>query len=325
MMKAIVIEKHGGPEELHYIDFAKPVPQEGQILVKNHYSGVNYLDVYHRTGFYPTPTPLIPGCEAAGEVVQVGPGVEEYKVGDRVAWTNWTKDVGSYAQYTAVPVMSANKIPDNVSFDQAAAIVVTGLTAWTMLRSGCNIQKGEVVLIHAAAGGVGITLVQMAKILGATVIGTVSSKEKEDLAKEFGADYVINYSHEDVVTRVQEITNGLGCHAVLDGVGASTFDASIKSTRRCGIFVSFGDASGSIPPIDSSALSANNIKFLKSGVYGYLVTKEEKEKWWGELFQLMAEKKLKLKIFKLYELENAKDAHADLEDRKTVGKLLLKI
>ncbi|CAO3662709.1 unnamed protein product [Umbelopsis vinacea] len=324
-MKAILIEKCGGPEVLQYNDVPKPVPKEGQILVKNHYSGVNFIDIYHRTGLYPNELPFIPGCEAAGEVVHVGPGVSEYKVGDRVAWTDWSKDVSSYAEYAAVPVISAYKIPDNVSFEHASAVVVTGLTAWTMLRAGCNVQKGEYVLVHAAAGGVGLFLVQMAKILGATVIGTVSSKEKEDLATDFGADHVINYSHEDVVARVHEITNGQGCHAVLDGVGASTFDVSVKSTRRNGIFVSFGDASGTIPAIQSDTFFGRNIKFLKSSVYGYLGSEEEKEKWWGELFQLMSEQKLKLKIFKVYKLEDAKDAHIDLEGRKTVGKLLLQI
>jgi len=325
MMKAIVVEQYGGPEVLQYKDIPRPSPQEGQILVKNHYSGVNYLDIYHRTGLYPISTPFVPGCEAAGEVVEIGRGVTEYKVGDRVAWTDWSEDVPSYAEYTAVPLLSAHKIPDNVSFRDAAAMVVTGLTAWTMLKGGCNVQRDDYVLVHAAAGGVGLFLTQMAKILGATVIGTVSSKEKADLAQDFGADYTINYSHEDVVARVLEITSGQGCQVVLDGVGASTFDISIKCCRRNGIFVSFGDASGAVPTIDPNVFLGANIKFLKSSVYAYLVTKEEKEKWWGELFQLMSKNSLKLKIFKTYKLADAKYAQADIESRKTFGKLLLQM
>ncbi|CAO3658793.1 unnamed protein product [Umbelopsis ramanniana] len=320
-MKAIVVDKPGGPEALQFKDAPKPKAEAGQILVKNHAIGVNYIDTYHRKGIYPMPTPFIPGAEGSGEVVEVGPDVTDFKVGDRVAYTGSK----SYAEFTPVPVLSAGKIPDNVSYSDASALLLQGLTAWTMVRDGYPVKKGDYVLVHAAAGGVGLLLCQMANLLGATVIGTVSNDEKAELAKQNGAHHIINYSHEDTVARVQEITNGLGCHAVLDGVGASTFETSLKSVRRLGTLISFGNASGVVPPISIAILGEKSVKLMRPRLYAYIATKEEKDKWWGELFQLLADKKLNIKIYKTYKLEDAKTAHIDIESRKTVGKLLLEL
>jgi len=320
-MKAIVVEKTGGPDVLQYKDFPKPKVEAGKILVKNHAIGVNFIDTYHRTGIYPLPTPFIPGREGAGEVVEVGPNVTEFKVGDRVAYV----DAGAYAEYTSVATLSAGKIPDNLPYSDAAAALLQGLTAWTMVRDGYPVKKGDYILVHAAAGGVGLLLCQMVNLLGATVIGTVSSEEKAQLAKANGAHHVIISTKENIVARVNEITNGLGCHAVLDGVGAATFQTSLKSVRRLGTLISFGNASGVVPPISISVLGEKSIKLMRPKLFSYLETKEEKDKWWSELMQLVADGKLNLQVHKKYKLEDAKTAHIDIESRKTTGKLLLEM
>ncbi|KAG2180212.1 hypothetical protein INT43_004001 [Umbelopsis isabellina] len=320
-MKAVVVERIGGPEVLEYKDHPKPQVSSGKILVKNHAIGVNFIDTYHRSGVYPLPTPFVPGREGSGEVVEVGEGVSDFKVGDRVAYV----DAESYAEYTAVNSLAAGKIPDNVSYDDATALLLQGLTAWTMVRDGYPVKKGDYVLVHAAAGGVGLLLCQMANLLGATVIGTVSTEEKAALAKENGAHHTINYSHEDTVARVNEITNGQGCHAVLDGVGASTWETSLQSVRRLGTLISFGNASGVVPPIQISCLSDKSIKLMRPKLFSYLATREDKEKWFNELFQLQAEHKLKLRVHKTYKLEDAQSAHVDIQSRKTTGKLLIEL
>ncbi|CAO3662705.1 unnamed protein product [Umbelopsis vinacea] len=320
-MKAIVVEKTGGPEVLQFKDFPKPKAEEGKIVVKNHSIGVNFIDTYHRRGIYPMPTPFVPGREASGEVVEVGPNVTEFKVGDRVAYI----DAGSYAEYTSVGTLAAGKIPDNLSYSEATSAILQGLTAWTMVRDAYAVKKGDYILIHAAAGGVGLLLCQMANLLGANVIGTVSTEEKAQLAKANGAQHVIISTHEDIITRVNEITNGLGCHAVLDGVGAATWDTSLKAVRRLGTLISFGNASGVVPPINISVLAPKNIKLMRPQLFAYVATKEDKDKWWNELMQLLADGKLNLKVHKKYKLEDAKTAHIDIESRKTTGKLLLEL
>ncbi|RUS28148.1 hypothetical protein BC938DRAFT_482249 [Jimgerdemannia flammicorona] len=320
-MEAIVVEKQGGLDALLLKKWPRPEVIENTIVVKNHSIGINYIDTYHRSGVYTLATPFIPGREGAGEVVQVGPGVTDFKVGDRVAYLS----TASYAEYTRVSLEHVAKIPTHVSYETAAAAVLQGLTAWTMVRDGYPVKAGDYVLVHAAAGGVGLLLCQMCAHLGAHVIGTVSTDAKAELARGNGAKYVINYSHENVALRVSEITGGLGCHAVLDGVGASTWETSLAAVRRLGTVISFGNASGVVPPISLLTLSQKNIKLMRPTLFQYIVTPEEFNKWWGELFGLLEQKKLKVKVHKIYKLEDVRSAHEDLEGRKTTGKLLLKL
>jgi NADPH2:quinone reductase len=253
--------------------------------------------------------------------VEVGSNVKDFKVGDRVVHLGGS----AYAEYSNVSATSAEKLSDKVSYEEGAAIGIQALTAWTMVRDGYPVKKGDTILVHAAAGGVGLLLCQMARHLGATVIGTVSTDEKAELARKNGAHHTIVYTREDVVERVNEITNGLGCHAVLDGVGKSTFEASLKATRRLGTLISFGNASGAVPPISIACLAPKNIKLMRPQLFAYLATREESQKWWSEVFDLLSEKVIDLHIHKIYDLKDAKQAHIDIESRKTTGKLLIKL
>ncbi|KAI9319172.1 hypothetical protein BX666DRAFT_2018350 [Dichotomocladium elegans] len=295
-MKAIVVEQPGGPEKLLYKDVPIPKAIENTIVIKNHAIG------------------------NAGEVAEVGPGVTDFKVGDRVVYIG----PDTYAEYVSAPSDKVEKITNDVSYESAAAVGLQALTAWTMVRDGYPVKEGDVVLVHAAAGGVGLLLCQMSHYLGATVIGTVGSAAKAEIARAHGADYVINYSEEDVVAKVNEITNNLGCHAVFDGVGKDTFEISLQAARRLGTVVSFGNASGVVPPINITKLTPKNLKLMRPALFGYLVSREESKKWWGEVFDLLANNHIKINIHKIYDLKDAAQAHMDLEGRKTTGKLLLK-
>ncbi|KAI8062286.1 uncharacterized protein B0P05DRAFT_556388 [Gilbertella persicaria] len=321
-MRAVFFNEHGGVDKLIYKEDV-PVPQikNDSVLVKNHFVGINYIDTYHRSGLYKVPLPYTPGREGAGEVVQVGSNIKDFKVGDRVVYLSGS----TYADYTDVPAENVLKLVDEVSYQDAAAVGIQAITAWTMVRDAYPIKKGDTVLVHAAAGGVGLLLCQMAHHLGATVIGTVSSEEKAELARQNGATHTIIYTREDVVKRVNEITNNLGCHAVLDGVGKATFDDSLAVTRRLGTLVSFGNASGSVPPISITCLTPKNIKLMRPSLFAYLATREEIVKWFGEVLDLLSKKIIKLHIHKLYELKDAKQAHTDIESRGTTGKLLIKL
>ncbi|KAI8973682.1 hypothetical protein BDF20DRAFT_824322 [Mycotypha africana] len=319
-MKAVFITEQGGVDNMIYGEVPFPKVTDNSVLIKNHVSGINYIDTYHRSGVYPVPLPFIIGKEGAGEIVEVGKNVTDFKVGDRVVHFG----SGTYAEYTAADVSAVEKLADDVSYEQAAAIGIQALTAWTMVRDGYPVKKGDTILVHAAAGGVGLLLCQMLKHLGATVIATVSTDEKAQLAKKNGADYVINYSCEDVVKRVNEITEGLGCHAVLDGVGKDTWDTSLACTRRLGTLISFGNASGVVPPISIGCLAQKNVKLMRPMLFNYLATREESKKWWGEVFELLRKKVLNLHVHKFYKLEDAKQSHLDLQGRKTTGKLLIK-
>jgi len=320
-MKAIVVETTGGVEVLQYKDWPKPSPGPKEILVKNCSIGVNFIDTYHRAGVYPLPLPFIPGREAAGEVVAVGSEVTKYKDGDRVVYVSG----GSYAEFTALPATAAIALPPNVSYNIGAAALLQGLTALTMVSDGYPVKTGDYVLVHAAAGGVGLLLCQLSKLRGARVIGTVSTEAKANLAKQNGADWVINYSNEneDVVKRVNEITNGLGCHAVFDGVGKATWKTSLDCARRLGTFISFGNASGVVPPISISTLAEKNLKLMRPSLMNYLATPEEMEKWSTELFDLISQGKISFQIHNKYKLADVAIAHNDLEGKKTTGKLLL--
>ncbi|KAF7720708.1 NADPH:quinone reductase [Apophysomyces ossiformis] len=320
-MKAIIVEENGGVDKLLYKDVPLPKAKKDTVVIKNHYAGVNYIDTYHRTGLYPLPLPCGIGRESAGEVYEVGEDVSDFKVGDKVVYIG----NDTYAEYTEAKVSGLEKISADVDYKTAAAIGIQGLTAWTMVRDAYPVKKGDYILVHAAAGGVGLLLCQLCHYLGATVIGTVSTPEKAELARQNGADYVINYANEDVVGKVNEITGGLGCHAVLDGVGKSTFDTSLACARRLGTVISFGNASGVVPPISISILAQKNLRLMRPTLFNYLATREESKKWWGELFDLLAKGHIRTHIHKVYNLEDAKEAHIDIESRKTTGKLLIKL
>ncbi|KAI9012578.1 hypothetical protein CLU79DRAFT_821678, partial [Phycomyces nitens] len=319
-MNAIVVEKYGGPEVLEYKQVPIPRADPNTVIVKNHYAGVNYLDTYNRSGLYGPPPPFVVGKESAGEVVEVGPGVTEFKIGDRVlCMVDHT-----YAEYTKAAVNMTAKLSDDVSYEAASAIGFQGMTALVLARSAHPVKKGEYILVYSAAGGVGLILCQLCKYLGAHAIGTVSSKEKGELALANGAEFVINTNEENVVDRVNEITGGLGCEGVIDGVGKDTFMDSLAAVRRLGTLISYGNASGPVPPVDLNLLAVKNIRLMRPGVWNYLVTKEEREKWFGELWGLLESGHIKVHIHKVYDLKDASQAHTDIEGRKTTGKLLFR-
>jgi len=321
---AIQIPKHGDSSVLAYVPVPKPTPKPDQVLVKVAYAGVNFIDTYQRSGLYPQTLPFIVGREGSGEIVEVGPEVKgDFKVGDRVAFMG----PGSYAEYDAVSTLSLAKLPDAISLEQGAALLLQGLTAWSLVRQAYRVEKGDWVLIHAAAGGVGLLLCQMCKLLGANVIGTTSSEAKAQLAKANGADYVVDYSngYDELVAKVNELTGNKGVHVVLDGVGASTFDVSLKVVRRLGTVISFGNASGAVPPVNIMRLAEKNIRLMRTTLFQYITTREEFDALSSELLGLVAKGKLQFAIHKVYPIQDVKQAHDDLESRKTTGKLVLKL
>ncbi|KAF9132736.1 NADPH:quinone reductase [Mortierella sp. 14UC] len=321
---AVQIPKHGDSSVLAYVPVHKPTPKPDQVLVKVAYAGVNFIDTYQRSGLYPQTLPFIVGREGSGEIAEVGPEVKgDFKVGDRVAFMG----PGSYAEYAAVSTLSLAKLPDAVSLEQGAALLLQGLTAWSLVRQAYKVEKGDWVLIHAAAGGVGLLLCQMCKLLGANVIGTTSSEAKAQLAKANGADYVVDYSngYDELVKKVNELTGNKGVHVVLDGVGAATFDVSLKVVRRLGTVISFGNASGAVPPVNIMRLAEKNIRLMRTTLFQYITTREEFDALSSELLGLVAEGKLQFAIHKVYPIQDVKQAHDDLEGRKTTGKLVLKL
>jgi len=320
-MKAIQVQKTGGPEVLTLVDLPVPKPKPNEALVKISAIGVNFIDVYFREGRYPSPLPFIDGQEAAGTVAEVGSEVKSLKPGDRVAYTNV---LGSYAEYAAVPADRLIKIPDRLKEQEAAAAMLQGTTAHYLVFSTYPLKKGETALIHAAAGGVGLLLVQMAKNLGARVIGTAGSEQKVQLARHAGAEEVINYNQQDFEAETKRITDGKGVHVVYDGVGKSTFDKDLNVMRPRGYVVLFGGASGPVPPFDPIKLSQKGSLFLtRPTLLHYTSTREELEWRATDVFKMIIEGKLKLRIEHIYKLEEAQQAHRDLEARKTTGKLLL--
>ena len=320
-MKAIQVQKTGGPEVLTLVDIPVPKPKPNEALIKIGASGVNFIDTYLREGRYPAPLPFVDGQEAAGTVTEVGSDVKNVKVGDRVAYTNI---LGSYAEYAVAPADRLVHIPGQLDFKQAAAAMLQGMTAHYLVYGSYPLKKGETALIHAAAGGVGLLLVQMAKAIGARVIGTAGSDEKCQLAKQVGADEVINYSTADFETETKRLTGGKGVHVVYDGVGKATFDKDLNVLRPRGYLVLFGGASGAVPPFDPIKLSVKGSLFLtRPTLITYVATREELEQRAGDVLGWICEGKLKLRIEHVYKLEDAQQAHRDLESRKTTGKLLL--
>ena len=320
-MKAIQVQKTGGPEVLTLVDLPVPKPKANEALVKISAIGVNFIDVYFREGRYPAPLPFIDGQEAAGTVAEAGSEVRSLKPGDRVAYSNV---IGSYAEYAAVPADRLIKVPDKLKDQEAAAAMLQGMTAHYLVYSTYPLKKGETALIHAAAGGVGLLLVQMAKNLGARVIGTAGSEQKVQLARHAGADEVINYNQQDFEAETRRLTDGKGVHVVYDGVGKSTFDKDLNIMRPRGYVVLFGGASGPVPAFDPIKLSQKGSLFLtRPTLLHYTAAREEFEWRATDVFKMIIEGRLKLRIEHIYKLEEAQQAHRDLEARKTTGKLLL--
>jgi NADPH2:quinone reductase len=320
-MKAIQVSQTGGPDVLTLVDVPTPSPKPKEALVEIKASGVNFIDVYFREGRYPAPLPFINGQEAAGVVKEVGTDVSDLKPGDRVAYTS---ALGSYAEFAAVPAARLVKIPDALDFNQAAAAMLQGMTAHYLLNSSYPLKNGETALIHAAAGGVGLLLVQMAKRIGARVIATAGTDEKAQLARDSGADECIVYTQSDFETETKRLTDGKGVHVVYDGVGKATFDKDLEVLRPRGYLVLFGGSSGAVPPFDLIKLSQKGSLFItRPTLAHYTITREELDWRASEVLGAIAAGELKLRIHKTYPLAQAAEAHQDLEGRKPTGKLLL--
>ena len=319
-MKAIQAQEIGGPEVLQLRDVPDPQPGEGQALVRIHATGVNFIDIYQRSGLYKLGLPYVPGSEAAGEVVALGPGVTEFAVGDRVAYSNV---LGAYAALAAVPAGRLVRIPEGLDFRQAAALMLQGMTAHYLAYSVYPLKAGDTCLLHAAAGGVGLLLIQMAKREGARVIGTVSTREKAELAKSVGADEVILYTEQDFEAEVMRLTGGGGVQVAFDSVGASTYEKSIGSLAVRGMLVLFGQASGPTPPIDPMKLNAKSLFMTRPTLVHYTITREELLWRAGEVLNRAASGELELHIGGEFPLSEAAEAHAKLAGRETTGKLLL--
>ena len=321
-MKAIRVNEHGGPEALAYEEIEAPEPGPGQARVRTAASGVNFIDVYMRTGIYPGETPFTLGLEGAGEVEAVGEGVDEVSVGDHVAWAGVP---GSYAQRVVVPV--DRLVPFNVTMVEArvaAAVMLQGMTAHYLTHSTFPLQEGQTALVHAAAGGVGLLLCQMAKMRGATVIGTAGTEEKAALAKEAGADEVILYREQNFTEETNRITNGEGVDVVYDSVGKDTFDGGLDCLKTRGYMVLYGGSSGQVPPLDPQTLNRKGGLFLtRPAMAQYTATREELLWRADSLFSWLGQGNLDVRIGGAYALEDAAQAHQDLEARKTTGKLIL--
>jgi NADPH2:quinone reductase len=321
-MHGIVVTGPGGPEVMKYVELPNPVAGEDQIVVETEAIGVNYIDIYRREGRYPQPPPGVPGEEGSGRVLAVGPNTVGFKVGDRVAWTTV---LGSYATQVLVPGWRAIVVPDGIDMQTAAAALVHGMTAHYLIHDSYKAKAGDTLLVHAAAGGVGLLLVQMLKALGARVIGTVSSEAKEQAARAFGADEIIRYDQvSDLAAEVRRLTDGKGVDAVYDGVGAATFEASLASLRVRGTMVLFGGASGAVPPFDVMKLAwGGSLTLTRPYMEHFRATREEFLWRANEVFQGILDGKLKITIDSTYPLPNAPEAHAKLASRQTMGKLLL--
>ena len=320
-MKAIRISKHGGPEVLTFDDIDVPKPGEGQVRITIEAAGVNFIDTYHRTGLYPLELPLTLGLEGAGTVNAVGSGVSDLSEGDRVAWKSVA---GSYAEQVVANEADVVKIPTEVSTKAAAAVMLQGLTAHYLSNSTYPIQTGDTCLIHAAAGGVGLLLVQMAKMRGARVFGTTSTKEKAALARGAGADDIILYTEQDFETEVKRLTDGQGLDVVYDSVAKTTWEKSINCLKPRGYMVFFGNASGPVPPIDPLLLSQKGAIFLtRPTLNSYTLTQEEYLNRTNDVMGWIQEGKLDVRIGEEHPLEQAGQAHTRLEGRHTTGKVLL--
>jgi NADPH2:quinone reductase len=322
MVKGIRVHKVGGPEALVYEEFELAPPGPGEIRVKSRAMGVNFIDVYYRTGLYPTPqSPFVPGSETAGDVIAIGPGVTGFRIGDRVASA---MGLGGSAVERNMPAAMVVKLPDSISYETAAAMMLKGLTAQYLLRRTYKVKAGDTILFHAAAGGVGLIACQWAKHLGATVIGTVGDKAKARLAKKNGCDHVILYREEDWVARVAKITKGEKCHVVYDGVGKATFPGSLDCLRPFGLFASFGNASGPVENFSLLALSQRGSLFATRPTLGtHVAQRANLVKMAKDLFSVVASGAVKIPVHSKMKLKDAAEAHRQLEARATTGATVL--
>jgi NADPH2:quinone reductase len=320
MAKAIRFHETGGPEVLRYEDVEVGEPGPGQVRIRHEAVGLNFADIYFRTGLYPAPLPSGIGTEAAGTVVRVGPDVTNVAVGDRVTYTGAYNTLGAYCTERLVFAAPLIKLPDGISCETASAMTMRGLTASYLMRRIYAFKAGDTILLHAAAGGVGLIVSQWAKLLGLTVIGTVSNEAKADIARAHGCDHVVNYSHEDVAKRVRELTDGVGVNVVFDSVGKDTFESSLDSLKRRGLMVCVGTASGPIPPFNPQMLAMKGSLYLtRPALADYIADPVEKAELASELFGHVAAGRIRIEINQRYTLEDAVQAHRDLESRKTTG------
>ena len=320
-MKAVRVNEYGGPEALSYEEVKKPAPGSNEVLIKIAAAGVNYIDTYQRSGLYQVPLPLTLGLEAAGVVEELGDGVTKYNKGDRVAYTSVP---GAYAEYASVPEEKLVSLSGDVSFNEGAAAMLQGCTAHYLCKSTYQVKQGDSCLIHAAAGGVGLLLIQMVKNAGGFVIGTVSTDDKANLAKEAGADEVILYSEKDFEAEVNRITAGDGVNVVYDSVGKSTFEKSINCLSRLGFMVLYGNASGPVTEFNPATLGPKGSLFLtRPTLFDYTADRASLEWRTGDVFDWISKGELKLRIEHFYSLSDAQEAHQDLEGRKTSGKIIL--
>jgi NADPH2:quinone reductase len=321
MSKSIRIHETGGPEVMKFEDVEIGDPGPGQVKLRHRAIGLNFIDVYFRNGLYKQPLPFTPGNEGAGDVIAVGEGVTDFKTGDRVAYCS---AIGSYCEERLINTGILVRLPDTVSYETGAAMMLKGLTAQYLLRQTYKVQPGDTILMHAAAGGVGQILCQWAKALGATVIGTVGSRDKIALAKDAGCDFVIDYAKEDFVARVGEITGGEKCAVVYDGVGQATFPASLDCLRPLGMFVSFGSASGPIKAFDINLLTQKGSLFCtRPTLFTYASDRERLDTMASDLFEVLASGKVSIPINQTFALKDAVAAHKALEGRQTTGTTIL--
>ncbi|MGE5649254.1 quinone oxidoreductase [Noviherbaspirillum sp. UKPF54] len=322
MTKAIRMSAAGGPEVMEYVDVEVGEPGPGEARVRQAACGLNYIDVYFRTGAYPQPLPAGLGMEGAGTVEAVGPGVTHVKPGDRVAYAG--RPPGAYAQARVMPAAVLVKLPDEIDFETAAAMMLQGLTVQYLFRRTFPLKGGETILFHAAAGGVGLIACQWAKALGVTMIGTVGSDEKAELARAHGCTHTINYNKENFVERVKEITAGRGVPVVYDSIGKDTFTGSLDCLAPLGMMVSFGAASGPVPPFSLNELASRGSLFItRPSLFNYIAKREDLDAMAADLFSMVVSGKVKIDINQRYALQDAAQAHRDLEARKTTGSTIL--
>ncbi len=317
-MKAVKISKTGGPEVLALEDIKLEDPKYDEVLIKNEAIGLNYIDTYHRSGLYPIDLPSNIGIEGAGIIQKIGPDVKNFKVGEKVAYASMP--IGSYATHRIFPTKKLVKVPNEIELENVVTLMTKGFTVFYLLHKTYPVKSGETVLFHAAAGGVGQIFCQWARSLGCTVIGTVGSDEKIEIAKANGCEYVINYSKENFAEKVKEITNGVGVPVVYDGVGKKTFDGSIECLKIRGMMVSFGNASGPLDPCDvTKSLAPKGLYLTRPSIAHYTSTRKELDEAANKVFEMFITKKFKLNIFKRYSLSEIIKAHHDLEGRKILG------
>jgi len=321
-MKAVSISKNGGPEVLELKDIKLEEPKSDEVLIKNKAIGLNYIDTYHRSGLYPVELPSNIGIEGAGIIEKIGPNEKNFKVGDKVAYASMP--IGSYATHRIFPTKKLIKVPDEIELENVVTLMTKGFTVFYLLHKTYPVKSGETLLFHAAAGGVGQIFCQWAKSLGCTVIGTVGSDEKIEIAKANGCDYVINYSKENFAEKVKEITKGEGVPVVYDGVGKKTFDKSIECLKVRGMMVSFGNASGPLDPCNvTKSLAPKGLYLTRPSIAHYTSTREELDEAARKVFEMFITKKFKLNIYKKYSLNEIVKAHEDLEARKILGPAII--